>query len=353
MTDFYTVLRSALDRVGAADSGQRDRVYAHVREVMVRKLRNHRPPIAEAEIDSRLSTFDAAIDRIETEVADEQQADDEAREAQPQRERRYAGRSEPAATHDDYEDEPPAAPEPEPDEVEDAGPLPAWDAPAPQPMWGSPAIDMAWDEGSAQWHDARQFAAAKPFGEASAPLAAELDDAGTRPVKRGLFRRRRNDERVEPSARPEPEIDADLRDGSDGVDGAQAAPAGRRGMFRMRRGAPRQRPGSAAYDDMLPEPEADEAPSRRANAAERRQEFARPQDRLGRSHRRTRQPVRRAWCRRRACRANVAGAAHDPTGKGAGWAGALSAKPRSGCVCRRRRAASAAPPARFGPEAAP
>jgi hypothetical protein len=67
MTDFYTVLRNALSRVGAADADERDRIYGHVRSVMAQKLRDLDPPLGEAEVEDRLGTFDAAIERIEAE----------------------------------------------------------------------------------------------------------------------------------------------------------------------------------------------------------------------------------------------------------------------------------------------
>ena len=152
MTDFHTVLCKALDRVGAVDGDQRDRVYDHLREVTVRELRNHRPPLAEVEIESRISTFDTAIDRIESELSEERE------------ERRIAASREAApdptpfnVQPESFDQEP--GRESEPDDDHGAGALAHWDSntEAPQPMWGSPAIDMAWDESSAQWHDPSQF----------------------------------------------------------------------------------------------------------------------------------------------------------------------------------------------------
>jgi len=132
MTDFYTVLCNALDRVGAVDFEERDRVYGHVRDVMLRKLRNHRPPLLEAEIESRLNTFDAAIDRIETELAEPSQRFVHQGGAQSRRERlEVAAEADEASADADWaEEEPP-----------------------PEPVWGSPAIEMAWDETAEQWRD--------------------------------------------------------------------------------------------------------------------------------------------------------------------------------------------------------
>ena len=162
MTDFYTVLCNALDRVGTADIDQRNRVYTHVRDVMVRKLRNHRPPLAEAEIESRITTFETAIDRIEDELAELQRLENS--EALVPRELQA----------DDSDFEYPSAPQaPYPGSEWDEQPNPTgselahWDPdmPPPEPMWGSPAIDMAWDESSSQWHDSSGAVVGAPVGE--------------------------------------------------------------------------------------------------------------------------------------------------------------------------------------------
>ena len=176
MTDFYTVLRSALDKVGAADSEQRDHVYSHVREVMVRKLRNHRPPVGETEIASRVVSFEAAIDRIESEIVDEEQAAisdssalrrEQLRQVESDQPASYDDGSEPGDPYvddqshfdidQDWGDERYADPDlvhsPDPPgelAPHEAGPV------APEPMWGVPAIDMAWDETREQWRDARR-----------------------------------------------------------------------------------------------------------------------------------------------------------------------------------------------------
>ena len=71
---FYTVLQSALSRVGAVDAEARDRIYGHVREVMIQKLRDLDPPLDEQEVAKRLRTFDSAIERIEGEVVQNQAA---------------------------------------------------------------------------------------------------------------------------------------------------------------------------------------------------------------------------------------------------------------------------------------
>jgi len=176
MTDFYTVLRSALDKVGAADSEQRDRVYEHVREVMVRKLRNHRPPVGETEIASRVVSFEAAIDRIESEIAEEEQAaiadSSLVHSERLQQVGGYhpAGYDEGLGPSESYDDGGPISDadsdrgddryaDPDiPHSPESPGELAPLEAgpEAPEPMWGVPAIDMAWDETREQWRDARR-----------------------------------------------------------------------------------------------------------------------------------------------------------------------------------------------------
>ncbi len=275
MTDFYTVLRNALDRVGAADSGQRERVYDHVREVMVRKLRNHRPPVAETEIANRISTFDAAIDRIEGELLEEQ----EARQSLRRRERRDARRYEPAPQYEDaYYDEPEPAPA-EPvweDEEPEPEPLADWegDSAAPGPIWGAPAIDMAWDEGSAQWHDARPQRAIDPDLDEMPPETGPFEDldAEGRRRSRGFarFSRRRHttaNGAAEPQlATPPP---AEVED-DDEVENAEPAPTRRRrGILRGLRSSRQRRRGDALDDLPVSDPDEAAAP-RRGRAARRR-----------------------------------------------------------------------------------
>ena len=210
MTDFYTVLRSALDRVGAADSDQRDRVYDHVREVMVRKLRNHRPPVGEAEIASRINTFDAAIDRIEAEILEEEQAEELALQARRRADLHAARPREAPAAYDEYaEDEPYRRyADPDVDEPVDArgtlAPLEA-EPQTPEPMWGAPAIDMAWDENSEQWRDARHPPA--PFAEDYEP--GRNGEREPRRIRQGRVTRDRADgqgrwRRRAPVPEPEP-----------------------------------------------------------------------------------------------------------------------------------------------------
>lgn len=198
MTDFYTVLRSALDKVGAADNEQRDRVYEHVREVMVRKLRNHRPPVGETEIASRVVSFEAAIDRIESEIADDEQAAiadgsfERREQLQQVGEYQPAGYDEEIDPGEPYADGSPISDvdaewgddryaDPDiahsPDSPGELAPLEVGPE-APEPMWGVPAIDMAWDESREQWRDARR--PPDPFAN-----DVEVGDReGTRPAGR-------------------------------------------------------------------------------------------------------------------------------------------------------------------------
>jgi len=69
MSDFYTVLRRSLDRADAPDEEQRQEIYDRLRAVIVRKLDAHRPRLKDTEFRSRLVAFDAAVVRIEDEIA--------------------------------------------------------------------------------------------------------------------------------------------------------------------------------------------------------------------------------------------------------------------------------------------
>ncbi len=242
MTDFYSVLRTALDRVGAASNDQRDRVYDHVREVMVRKLRNHRPPVGETEIASRIVAFEAAIERIETEIAEEEEAERFARERARRAERRQVPAYEttmadeedanyddpPSADEDEYLDEPrryadrdrryadPDYEEPA-DEEEPSGF--GEEGQGPEPMWGVPAIDMAWDETREQWRDVRRPPDA--FAEADSGWDRTEDPGRTRPPRgrRGFLGRgqRSADDRAEPDFAVDPDgtLDPEERDDDD------------------------------------------------------------------------------------------------------------------------------------------
>jgi hypothetical protein len=68
MTDFYALLKqSILDR-GIRDTGDRQDVYAQARRAVVKQLWDYRPPLAADEIDMRVGAYDAAVERIETEL---------------------------------------------------------------------------------------------------------------------------------------------------------------------------------------------------------------------------------------------------------------------------------------------
>lgn len=69
MSDFYSLLKqSILDR-GISDAADRDEVYAQARQAMVDHLWTYQPPLAEDDIERRIAAFDAAVDRIEVELA--------------------------------------------------------------------------------------------------------------------------------------------------------------------------------------------------------------------------------------------------------------------------------------------
>lgn len=144
MTDFYSVLRRALDRVGAVDdAGARDRVYTHVREGMVRRLYHQQPPLADDVISDRIDEFEAAIARIEEEVAESVFAEaDLEQEVHP--EPAYAGE-----WHGRIE------------ETRGPAPIPESNAP-PESIWGTADIDLAWNETTEQWHDPAAVPPAEP-----------------------------------------------------------------------------------------------------------------------------------------------------------------------------------------------
>lgn len=69
MTDLYSVLRNSIRRGDLHDSAQRERIYGHARDVMIKKLWAFRPPLSPEEIEEKLHAFDLAIGRIEDEVS--------------------------------------------------------------------------------------------------------------------------------------------------------------------------------------------------------------------------------------------------------------------------------------------
>ncbi|MGD9740339.1 MAG: hypothetical protein AB7O56_01635 [Bauldia sp.] len=195
MTDFYSVLRNALDRVGAVDdAGARDRVYAHVREGMVRRLQRQDPPLAEDVIADRIDDFEAAVARIEEEVAESVFAEAEADfEPEPHPQPAYAG---------DWN--PPHPPAEEPQSAPTAGDT----ASAPESIWGSAAIDLAWDETTAQWQDpdGRPSEPRLPIGGWEERLGFALsDDRRSHHGTEDIGSYGEPDEEDEPPAAPRPE----------------------------------------------------------------------------------------------------------------------------------------------------
>jgi hypothetical protein len=68
MTDFYSVLKSSIVRRNLRSSDDRRDVYDQARKAMIRKLWSFDPPLAEDEIDTRIGLFDAAVERIESDL---------------------------------------------------------------------------------------------------------------------------------------------------------------------------------------------------------------------------------------------------------------------------------------------
>jgi hypothetical protein len=70
MTDFYSVLKTSIIRRNLHSPAARYDVYAQAREAMVRRLWSFDPPLSEDEIDTRIGLFDAAVERIEKDLAE-------------------------------------------------------------------------------------------------------------------------------------------------------------------------------------------------------------------------------------------------------------------------------------------
>jgi hypothetical protein len=68
MTDFYSVLKDSIVRRNLRSSDDRREVYAQARKAMIKKLWSFDPPLAEEEIDTRIGLFDAAVERIESDL---------------------------------------------------------------------------------------------------------------------------------------------------------------------------------------------------------------------------------------------------------------------------------------------
>ncbi len=86
MTDFYSVLKSSIVSRDLRSPADRQEVYDQARKAMIRKLWSFDPPLAEDEIDTRIGLFDAAVDRIESDL-ELAFAEADALEAQPPRRR--------------------------------------------------------------------------------------------------------------------------------------------------------------------------------------------------------------------------------------------------------------------------
>jgi hypothetical protein len=68
MTDFYSVLKTSIVRRDLRSPADRLEVYDQARKAMIRKLWSFDPPLAEDEIDTRIGLFDAAVERIESDL---------------------------------------------------------------------------------------------------------------------------------------------------------------------------------------------------------------------------------------------------------------------------------------------
>jgi hypothetical protein len=68
MTDFYSVLKSSIVRRNLRSPDDRRDVYHQARKAMINKLWSFDPPLAEDEIDTRIGLFDAAVERIESDL---------------------------------------------------------------------------------------------------------------------------------------------------------------------------------------------------------------------------------------------------------------------------------------------
>jgi lipoprotein-anchoring transpeptidase ErfK/SrfK len=69
MVDYYSVLLRAVTAPDAGDQQWRREVYDRARKMLVTQLRSRRPPASRAEIAAEQSALDAAITRIESEMA--------------------------------------------------------------------------------------------------------------------------------------------------------------------------------------------------------------------------------------------------------------------------------------------
>ena len=68
MTDFYSVLKNSIVRRNLRSPDDRREIYGQARKAMISKLWSFDPPLAEEEIDTRIGLFDAAVERIESDL---------------------------------------------------------------------------------------------------------------------------------------------------------------------------------------------------------------------------------------------------------------------------------------------
>jgi lipoprotein-anchoring transpeptidase ErfK/SrfK len=69
MVDYYSILLRAVTAPGAGDAPWRRSVYDRARQMLASRLRSQRPTVPRAEIAAELDAMDAAIARIEAEMA--------------------------------------------------------------------------------------------------------------------------------------------------------------------------------------------------------------------------------------------------------------------------------------------
>jgi hypothetical protein len=68
MTDFYSVLKASIIKRGLRSAAARHEVYDQARDAMIRRLWSFDPPLSEEEIDARIGLFDAAAEKIESDL---------------------------------------------------------------------------------------------------------------------------------------------------------------------------------------------------------------------------------------------------------------------------------------------
>jgi len=68
MTDFYTLLKQSIADRGLVGESERQEMYAQARRAVIKQLWDYRPPLAADEIDTRVGTYDRAVERIEAEM---------------------------------------------------------------------------------------------------------------------------------------------------------------------------------------------------------------------------------------------------------------------------------------------